>query len=99
MLDLDFDLQGAFLAAGFRRNFGDGTIVVLFWICLGADLTALAESDFGEVGFVDVDFDLEVLQVSHGEDGGAGAAGAAEALRGDEFAGLGEFFEYDAFDG
>lgn len=49
MLDLDFDLQGAFLVAGSGGDFGGDAVVVLGF---GVDLAALAEGDFGEVGFV-----------------------------------------------
>ena len=97
--DLDFDLERSLLAVGLRGFFGDVTDVSLVWISFGDDTALLANENFCNIGLIQINFDLQILEVGKGNQCGAGSAGAAETLGCDELIRVDQFLENDTVDG
>jgi len=92
-------LQGAFLAIGFRGHFRHVARITPVEISFGADAAFLVKKDFREVRFAELDLDLEIPGVGHGNYGGARPARPAETLRCDQFARVDEFLHDHPVDG
>src|SRR5436190_19706643 len=75
--DLHLYLQSALGAIGLGRDFSYGTGINFIRIGFGADATFLLERNFGKIGFVHINFHLQIFWIRNGQQRGAGTTPAA----------------------
>src|SRR4029077_17937350 len=75
------------------------TVVDMLGISLWSDTAGLRERHFREVGFVEIDLNLQVLGVCARKEGRTGTLVASKALWGYQFVFVGQLFEDYTIDG